>query len=395
MAWNGSGTFTRTNGTNTGSTLWNSDKTAGTKIRSDRHDTHDQDIASGINNCLTIDGQNVPTANLPMASFKLTGLASGSGNGDSVRYEQVALLAADNDISKATNVQTLTDTDATAVAGPVLKLHRNSASPAASDIIGQIDFDGEDSASNQDTFARLRVEIIDPTTNSEDGRILLSSNVAGALTDVMTIEAGVQIGAPTGGDKGAGAINAAGGLYDNGTRIALAGRVYLGIRTADNTSTSLDFESLIDGTYDEYEIELNELLTASTTDVGLVSSVDNGTNYATTGYKWLAYGANTAGTVLTLNGATASDIKLINNISNTVVQGGASGTIKLKGLNNSSSYFHASFSLDYYRQVTAAWSSLTGAGQRTTAEVINAVRIVTVAGNLVSGTATLFGIRKV
>ena len=54
-----SGAFTRTNGTNTGSTLWNADKVAGTKIASSNHDTHDQDLANGINATVMKAGTNI------------------------------------------------------------------------------------------------------------------------------------------------------------------------------------------------------------------------------------------------------------------------------------------------------------------------------------------------
>ena len=70
--WNGSGTFTRTNGVFTGANVWVNDRDAGVKIRADRQDTHDQDLATGINNTLTKDGQNTPTANLPMGGFRHT-----------------------------------------------------------------------------------------------------------------------------------------------------------------------------------------------------------------------------------------------------------------------------------------------------------------------------------
>jgi hypothetical protein len=62
MAWNGSGAFSRTNGTHTGSTVWTQDKDAGTKIVSNRHDTHDQDLADGINACIAKNGENAMTA---------------------------------------------------------------------------------------------------------------------------------------------------------------------------------------------------------------------------------------------------------------------------------------------------------------------------------------------
>ncbi len=62
MAWDGSGNFPRTNGTNTGAETWQDDAAAATKIRADRHDTHDQDIADGIAACLTQNNESKPTA---------------------------------------------------------------------------------------------------------------------------------------------------------------------------------------------------------------------------------------------------------------------------------------------------------------------------------------------
>ena len=54
------------------------------------------DIHNGLTNALTKDGQTTPTANLPMGGKKLTALAAGSAAGDSVRYEQAALLSGAN-----------------------------------------------------------------------------------------------------------------------------------------------------------------------------------------------------------------------------------------------------------------------------------------------------------
>jgi hypothetical protein len=71
MAWNGSGTFQRTNGTFFGATVWQDDKNAGFDIIPSRVDTHDQDIATGINNCLTKDGQNSATAPLNLGGNKI------------------------------------------------------------------------------------------------------------------------------------------------------------------------------------------------------------------------------------------------------------------------------------------------------------------------------------
>jgi microcystin-dependent protein len=65
MPWDGSGNFTRYYG----ATGWVDDKNAAIKILASRHDTHDTDLASGVNACLTRDNQAKPTADFkPNAS---------------------------------------------------------------------------------------------------------------------------------------------------------------------------------------------------------------------------------------------------------------------------------------------------------------------------------------
>lgn len=85
MPWNGSGSFTRTNGDNTGATLWEQDAADGVDIVTDRHDTHDQDLASGINDCLTKDGQNAATADLNLGGFRYTNSGEPEEPNDLVR----------------------------------------------------------------------------------------------------------------------------------------------------------------------------------------------------------------------------------------------------------------------------------------------------------------------
>lgn len=89
MAWNGAGSFQRTNGSFSGATVWQDDQNAGYDILAAREDYHDQDIATGINNCLTKDGQNTPTANLPMNNFRHTGVSDGAARN---QYATVAQL---------------------------------------------------------------------------------------------------------------------------------------------------------------------------------------------------------------------------------------------------------------------------------------------------------------
>ena len=88
MPWSG-GTFTRTNGVYSGAFVWNDDKTAGTKITAAHHDTHDEDLADGIDNCMAKDGTNAATANLDMGNFKLRNMANGIATTDAATVAQL------------------------------------------------------------------------------------------------------------------------------------------------------------------------------------------------------------------------------------------------------------------------------------------------------------------
>ena len=74
----------------------------------------------------------------------------------------------------------LVSTDTDASVGPKLDLHRNSANPAADDIIGMIRFIGEDSDSNEQEYAKIRAHIIDPTSGSEDTKLVIQTQTGGA-----------------------------------------------------------------------------------------------------------------------------------------------------------------------------------------------------------------------
>ena len=63
--------------------------TTGTTISSTWANNTLNDIASGLSSCLLKDGTQTVTANIPMSSFKFTGLAAGSAAGDSLRYQQL------------------------------------------------------------------------------------------------------------------------------------------------------------------------------------------------------------------------------------------------------------------------------------------------------------------
>jgi hypothetical protein len=89
MAFNGSGTFSRTNGTNSGSTVWQQDEAGSVDILSTLHDAHDQDLADGLSNTITKDGQTTVTANIPFGGFRLLNIGEATARTDAARTSQV------------------------------------------------------------------------------------------------------------------------------------------------------------------------------------------------------------------------------------------------------------------------------------------------------------------
>jgi hypothetical protein len=73
--------------------------------------------------------------------------------------------------------------DAGASAGPVFDLFRDSSSPAASDVIGQVKFSGRDSAANAQDYADIQCVITSPTSTSESADIVFQAAAAGALAE--------------------------------------------------------------------------------------------------------------------------------------------------------------------------------------------------------------------
>jgi prepilin-type processing-associated H-X9-DG protein len=99
-----------------------------------------------------------------VALTKITGDGYGAGT----------ITTADN-----TAQLTLKSTDADASVGPVLKLQRDSSSPAASDIIGQILFHGEDDGGNDQEYASITTSIRNPAHLSEASNFTIETQKAG------------------------------------------------------------------------------------------------------------------------------------------------------------------------------------------------------------------------
>jgi cytoskeletal protein CcmA (bactofilin family) len=83
---------------------------------------------------------------------------------------------------------TLVSTDADSNFGPVIKMYRNSSSPADADFLGDIEFQGENSAGETITYAQVFGRTGDVTDGTEDGRIATKIMVAGVSQNVLDIK---------------------------------------------------------------------------------------------------------------------------------------------------------------------------------------------------------------
>lgn len=82
MAWDGVGNFNRLYN-------WVADAAADIDIDATRMDAEFDGIVTGLENCVTRDGQNTPSANLPMGNRKHTGVANATALTDYATADQV------------------------------------------------------------------------------------------------------------------------------------------------------------------------------------------------------------------------------------------------------------------------------------------------------------------
>ena len=123
----------------------------------------------------------LPASTVPLAGTEVLPIVQSS----TTKQVSVANLTAGRSFDALG--MTLTSTDAGATASPLLELYRDSASPAASDTLGEIEFNGEDSAGNKQAYGLIHASILSPTSTAEQGQLHFETATAGALTEKMII----------------------------------------------------------------------------------------------------------------------------------------------------------------------------------------------------------------
>lgn len=90
MPFDGSGNYTRSNGSYFGTTLWQQKAASASKtIDAAEHDAEMNDVATALSTCITKTGLTLPSANLPMNNFKHTGCANATNPDEYATYSQL------------------------------------------------------------------------------------------------------------------------------------------------------------------------------------------------------------------------------------------------------------------------------------------------------------------
>lgn len=205
--FNGSGTFT----------LPGAALSDGQTVSAAEHNTLRNDLATALSDCVTRDGQSPATANLPMGGFKLTGLAAGSGNGESVRYEQLtAALVEIQPISASVAANALT------ISASALSLDFRSAtlgSGTVTNVSGTPSNLVISSGSTLGTTSAVKSRIAILALNNAGTIELAAVNIAGGndLTETGLIT--------TTAEGGAGGADSASTVYSTTARTNVAYRV--------------------------------------------------------------------------------------------------------------------------------------------------------------------------
>lgn len=123
MPFNGTGVFQRIYS-------WVTDAANNINVDATRTDTDTDDIADGLSNCITKDGQQNLIANIPWGGYKITGLGNGSLPQDAVTFSQTFTSPAFTGVPTAPTAAPGTSTTQIATTSFVATSFAPLASPA-------------------------------------------------------------------------------------------------------------------------------------------------------------------------------------------------------------------------------------------------------------------------
>lgn len=225
MSWSG-GTYSKGN---SGTGGWAGDAASGIGIEAGRHDTQDNDFATGINNCIAKDGQNTPTNDLPMGGYHHTGVSNATANDQYAAWGQlrngapVYLDTANTRLGVGTSSPAVTvDVQSTTAAEAVTRFSADTSGSqiilrksrgasvgtntivSSGDQIGNITFQGANGTGYTDAASiAAAVDATPGAVNDMPGNITFSTtpDASGTLTERVRIantgKVGIAVTSPT------------------------------------------------------------------------------------------------------------------------------------------------------------------------------------------------------
>lgn len=123
-------------------------------------------------------------------------------------------------------IATGTSTNTGAAAGPLVEMYRDSASPAASDVIGGMRLTGKNASGVKTTFAEIHAVITDATNGSEDGEFRVITKTNGSDSTATKFAGGT--------------VDAANGFFSGGVKVDITRATV----QATTSGTAFDFGSI-------------------------------------------------------------------------------------------------------------------------------------------------------
>lgn len=150
----------------------------------------------------------------------------------------------------------VTDATGDAALGPEVKIRRESATPAVSDLMGGITFQGHNDAGTPEVidYAALVSVLLDPTDGAEYGGSKIRSMINNVLTDILHFRQGVYTDGATGGDMGPDTLNIS-EYYLDGKMVRQGVVLFEETGSSVASFDVLDTDGLVAG-YDWYEWEI-------------------------------------------------------------------------------------------------------------------------------------------
>lgn len=260
MAWSG-GNYTKGNNATGG---WVGDASLGIGIEAGRHDTQDDDFATGINQCLNKDGSNAATGNLNLGGNKLTNVAVGTVSTDAITLGQAQAGIDTQGIALATT-QTRFSND---ISGPFVTLRKSRGATVGtntivqnSDQLGGIIFSGANGTGYDQAAAIIA---------SSDGVPGASADMPGALRFYTTAD-GSNILTEKMIIKNDGAI-AIGGSPRNAMKLDVKGRLAIG---SGNTDAELVWTRPANADQTAWDLAVRTDVGGSNEDLKLMRFVSN------------------------------------------------------------------------------------------------------------------------